>query len=90
MQGQVLTVILIDHYKLKIMAKNYLQNMNPSPCDNHGEKGLDTCKASHMRILNCRFNDKTGKLTRFPTKSDDSPSLIDYFITDESTLLTVH
>ena len=39
-----------------------------------------------MRILNVRFNDKTGKLTRFPTKSGDSPSLIDYFIADESML----
>ena len=39
-----------------------------------------------MRILNGRFDDKTGKLTRFPTKSGDSPSLIDYFIADESML----
>ena len=60
------------------------QNMDPSPCDNRGEKILDICKASHMRILNGRFDDKIGKLTRFPTKSGDSPSLIDYFIADES------
>ena len=62
------------------------QNMDPSSCDNRGEKMLNICKASHMRILNCRFNDKTGKLTRFPTKSGDSTSLIDYFIADESML----
>ena len=62
------------------------QNMDPSPCDNRGEKILEICKASHMRILNGRFINKTGKLTRFPTKSGDSPSLIDYFIADESML----
>ena len=60
--------------------------MDPLPGDNRGEKILDICKASHMRILNGRVNDKTGKLTLFPTKSGDSPSLIDYFIADESML----
>ena len=87
MQGQVLTVILLMIFSDKFSSINNIdhymndgkglpgQNMGPSPCDNRGEKILDICKASHMRILNGRFNDITGKLTRFPTKSGDSPSL---------------
>ena len=52
-----LTIINIDH------CKNYgkelpRQNMDPSPCDDRGEKILDICKASHMRVLNGRFNDR--------------------------------
>ena len=75
----------IDHY-MNDSKGLPRQNIDPSLCDNRGEKILDICKASHMRILNGRFDDKTGKLTRFSTKSGDSPSLIDYFIADESML----
>ena len=55
------------------------KNMDMTPIDQQGKKILQLCKSSSCRILNGRVNgDKTGKVTRYPSKFGDNPSLIDY------------
>ena len=73
----------IDHYNIDEPLPR--TNMDISPVDSHGEKLLDLCKSQSLRILNGRFLDK-GSYTRFPSRTDDSPSLIDYFLIDSPLL----
>lgn len=83
-EGDVFSPISqIDHYKADEPLPR--SNMDISPVDTHGEKLLDLCKSQSLRILNGRFCDK-GSYTRFPTRTGDSPSLIDYSLV-ESPLL---
>ena len=59
------------------------QNQDPHPVDAQGKKLLDLCKSSRLRILNGRtMGDRSGKLTRFPDACRESPSTLDYMLSD--------
>jgi hypothetical protein len=59
------------------------QNQDPHAVDAQGKKLLELCKSSRIRILNGRTNgDRTGKLTRYPDTLRESPSTLDYVLSD--------
>ena len=52
--------------------------------DKQGEALLNMCKASGLRILNGRIKgDRYGRFTRYPVSHRETPSTLDYIITDE-------
>ena len=63
------------------------ENQDEHPVDLQGQRMLDLCKCSQLRILNGRTKgDRTGKYTRFPLSVRESPSTLDYILTDLSIL----
>ena len=73
----------INSYKIDNPIKR--NNKDNKECDSHGEKLIEFCKTNYLRILNGRFRgDKYGSFTRFPMKTSDNPSVIDYMVIDAS------
>ena len=65
-------------------------NQDKHPVDIHGEKLLNLCKNTQMRILNGRtIGDRMGKFTRHPLAQRESPSTLDYMIADIETLKNI-
>ena len=63
------------------------KNSDKHAIDNHGQRLLDLCKNSQLRILNGRTRgDRTGNFTRFPLSLRETPSVLDYMIADTETL----
>ena len=63
----------------------YRNNLDAHPIDEQGKIILDLCKSCSLRILNGRTTgDVNGRLTRYPNKPNENPSLIDYAICGES------
>eukprot|EP00112_Aurelia_sp_Birch-Aquarium-sp1_P021061 Seg5571.1 transcript_id=Seg5571.1/GoldUCD/mRNA.D3Y31 product="putative RNA-directed DNA polymerase from transposon X-element" protein_id=Seg5571.1/GoldUCD/D3Y31 len=60
-------------------------NADNAKTDKHGSKILEICKAKSFRIINGRFpGDHIGAYTRYPNSSTESPSVIDYMISDQN------
>ena len=59
------------------------QNRDKHQVDAYGQLLLNVCKNSQMRIVNGRTRgDRMGNFTRFPLSYRETPSTIDYMITD--------
>ena len=59
------------------------ENRDTHSIDAQGETLLSLCKNSRMRILNGRTKgDRYGRFTRYPLALRESPSTLDYIITD--------
>ena len=65
--------------------------MDKNPIDQQGKKILELCKYSSFRILNGRVRgDTSGKFTRYPLNTRDSPSLIDYALCTPSLMNDIY
>ena len=61
------------------------RNMDDHTIDEQGKLILGICKSSALRILNGRTpGDENGRFTRYPSKLNDEPSVIDYALCGES------
>ena len=59
------------------------ENQDKHPVDSQGQRVLDLCKFTQTRILNGRIKgDRTGSFTRYPLSLRETPSTLDYVITD--------
>ena len=59
------------------------ENVDTHAADSHGKKLLEICKSCRVRILNGRTRgDGLGIFTRYPNAKRESPSTIDYFLSD--------
>ena len=65
-------------------------NSDKHSVDKQGEALLNMCKASGLRILNGRIKgDRYGRFTRYPVSHRETPSTLDYIITDEDCINTI-
>ena len=59
------------------------QNYDNHSVDKQGERLLELCRNSSIRILNGRIKgDRFGKFTRYPMAVRESPSTLDYVLAD--------
>ena len=59
------------------------------PVDFQGQRLLDLCKNSQLRILNGRtYGDRIGMLTRLPLATRETPGTVDYISTEVEILNT--
>ena len=66
------------------------ENSDKHSVDTQGESLLNLCKNSRMRILNGRTKgDRYGRFTRYPLSVRESPSTLDYIITDTNILKNI-
>ena len=66
------------------------KNSDKHRMDTHGQRLLELCKNSQIRILNGRTRgDRTGKFTRYPLSLRENPSVLDYIMVDCETIKNV-
>ena len=62
-------------------------NQDTHATNEQGKLILDLCKSNSLRILNGRLNgDTSGKFTRYPKRTNENPSTIDYALCGEALL----